>query len=355
MSRVSKLNIRRHINRNVRGMDRLELWLLSAIVTILAVRLFLEITGYPQVGSSTLHIAHVLWGGLLMALGTIVLFTFVGKSLEAFGVFAGGIGFGLFIDEVGKFVTQDNDYFFQPSVAIMYTVFIFLYMTARWVLTSSHYSQTEYLVNSINEMREIPIGKATEEEKKLILFTLGNSDSNDPLVRELKQVMNNFKPDTEGQLGLFVRWRDGFYRRYRNLACKSWFTKAIAAFFIIQFVGSVSVVLTLMFDLGAVLDQLESFGFSDWAILASNIISAIYIAWGVFLLRRSRLRSYNMFERSILVQLFLGQLFLFYKDEFGAVPGFVFYILLLLAIRFVIQRENKEVIGAAIASGVPMD
>ncbi len=38
-----------------------ELWLVSAVVTILGVRLYLELTGYPQVGGATLHIAHMLW------------------------------------------------------------------------------------------------------------------------------------------------------------------------------------------------------------------------------------------------------------------------------------------------------
>ncbi len=336
-------------------MDRLELWLVSAIVTILVVRLFLEITGYPQVGGSTLHIAHVLWGGLLMAAGTIILFTFLGKQLEALGTLAAGIGFGLFIDEVGKFVTQDNDYFFQPSVAIMYTVFVIFYMAARWVLTSYHYTQTEYLVNSINEMRELPAGMTTGEEKELILYTLGNSDARDPLVRELKRVMDRVSTSGEGEPGPFVRWRDGFYQWYRRLTANRWFTKAVAAFFVLQFVGSMGVLLTIMFDPGELISQLDSFGFSDWAILASNIISAFYITWGVLLLRRSRLEAYRMFERSVLVQIFLGQLFLFYKDEFDALPGFVFYLLLLLAIRFIIQRERSELIGAAIASRSAMD
>ncbi len=106
--------------------------------------------------------------------------------------------------------------------------------------------------------------------------------------------MKNFRPGTEGRRGLFVRWRDGFCQRYRSLACKSWFTRAIAAFFIVQFVGSVSVVLTVMFDPGEILNQLGCFGFSDWMILASNIISALYITWGVFLLRRSRLRAWKL-------------------------------------------------------------
>ncbi|MBA3276420.1 MAG: hypothetical protein H0T72_11560, partial [Chloroflexia bacterium] len=46
----------------------MELWLVSAVVTILGVRLYLELTGYPQVGGSTLHIAHMLWGALAMVI-----------------------------------------------------------------------------------------------------------------------------------------------------------------------------------------------------------------------------------------------------------------------------------------------
>lgn len=331
-------------------MDRLEIFILSAVGTLIAVRLFLEVTGYPQVGNSTLHVAHVLWGGLLMAVGMIILFSFLGKVFEALGTLIGGIGFGLFIDEVGKFVTKDNDYFFKPAVAIMYTVFILLYLGARLIMTSTRFSSNEYLVNSINEMREIPIGLHTDDEKKLILYGLKHSDSTNQFVTSLKGLVGEMETEGQGNPGFYLRVRSAIFRWYRNVTSRRWFSPLVIAFFILQFIGLVIFVLITIFEPEDTADQLSNLTFSDWAILISDIFSGIFIAWGILLLRQSRLRAYRMFERSVLVQILIGQMFLFYQDEFSAAPGFIFYLLLLLAIRFMTQREQNEVIERTVAA-----
>ena len=35
-------------------------------VTVVATRLYLSLTGYPQIGYGEFHLAHALWGGLLL-------------------------------------------------------------------------------------------------------------------------------------------------------------------------------------------------------------------------------------------------------------------------------------------------
>jgi hypothetical protein len=37
----------------------------SFAATVVITRFYLELTGYPQIGSGELHIAHLLWGGWL--------------------------------------------------------------------------------------------------------------------------------------------------------------------------------------------------------------------------------------------------------------------------------------------------
>ena len=107
--------------------------LVSFIAAITVTRLFLSLTGYPQLGGGELHIAHVLWGGLLLFLAPLLLLLFSNRAVYATAAILTGVGFGLFFDEVGKFITASNDYFYPAAAPIIYIFFmLFLILVIRF-------------------------------------------------------------------------------------------------------------------------------------------------------------------------------------------------------------------------------
>lgn len=125
--------VRRPVRRG--GVHRhLLLTLLSFAASVAGTRLFLELTGYPQLGNSQLHIAHVLWGGLLLFGAALLPLIYANRWVYDLGAVLAGVGVGLFIDEVGKFITQSNDYFYPPAAPIIYAFFlltVLLYFRVR--------------------------------------------------------------------------------------------------------------------------------------------------------------------------------------------------------------------------------
>ena len=76
--------------------------LLSFAASVSLTRLFLELTGYPQLGGGGLHIAHVLWGGLLLFIAALLPLLLVNRWVYVVSALLTGSGVGLFIDEVGN-------------------------------------------------------------------------------------------------------------------------------------------------------------------------------------------------------------------------------------------------------------
>ena len=145
--------------------------LLSVVVfaaTVILTRLFLEMTGYPQMGNQTFHIAHVLWGGLILFVATLIALTFADRDVYQVVAILSGIGMGLFIDEVGKFITRSNDYFYPLAAPIIYGVFlisVFVYLEIRSFRPVS-YRQSLY---TSLEMMTLAVDKQLSARQKGLL------------------------------------------------------------------------------------------------------------------------------------------------------------------------------------------
>lgn len=330
----------------------LDLFLVTAIAAILLIRLFLQITGFPQLGGDTLHIAHMLWGGLLMLVALISLLSYLGRTGRKLAAVVGGAGFGTFIDEVGKFVTQDNDYFFQPAISIMYVVFILTYLGVRWLHRGSTRTEDEYLVNALQETQQIALGDLDAEERDRALAYLQHCDVKNPLVGRLENLLRQSEIVPPASPDIFSRLLRGAHRSYRALVAKPWFPTAVIVFFVGQLVVQIAHAISLLVFhtswlqvlIRRPLETLASddthISYFEGSVIAFTLLSAVFVAMGAWQIRRSRLRAFQMFERSILVSIFFVQPLLFYRDQWSALIGLTFDLLVFAALRFTIEREE---------------
>jgi hypothetical protein len=341
--------------RNLEASEYFEVFLVSAVSSILLIRLFLRLTGYPQIGNSNLHIAHLLWGGLLMLISILILLFFLSRRIEWWAALIGGIGFGTFIDEVGKFVTQDNDYFFQPAVAIMYVIFILIYVAVHTIQTRWSYTKREYLINAIEGLKEIALRDLEEGEKKRAVDYLNRSDPADPLVISTKNMLLNTRAAAIPRPGAYARLKVFLNKLYLAVIGKRAFAATVITIFLLKFVVTTSAVIFYIFFIGlgwtsiinsSVFDHVEktfqNISFVDGAEIVSSLVSGIFVFIGIYYIKKSKLVAYQMFERSILISIFLTQVFIFYQKEFAALVGLSINILFLLVIKFMIEREKSE-------------
>jgi hypothetical protein len=349
------MKTRRIFIRNFEAGRFLESFIVAAIASVLTIRLFLSLTNYPRIGGGGLHVAHVLWGGLLMLVSIIILLSFLGRAAEHVAAIAGGVGFGVFIDEVGKFVTSDNNYFFRPAAAMIYVIFILLFLVARAIQTNQNYSALEYLLNALREMEEVALRDMDEDEKERALNYLSRSEPRNPLVADLQGALSRTDLISPPSLSLYARTKRSATNFYSAVARLPWFTFGIICFFIAQLIIKIVYVFVLIFFVGLgwerILDvrlisslagQVEHLTFIDWAEIASSFLSGFFVLCGVLQVRRLRLFAFRMFARSILVSIYLTQVFAFYKEQFSALVGLVFNILILIVLRFMISQERLK-------------
>jgi hypothetical protein len=349
---------RKQVIRDFHAGRYLDAFLVAGITAVLVIRLFLHVTGYPQVGGERFHVAHMLWGGLLMLVAIVLLLSYVGRRVHQLSAVVGGVGFGTFIDEVGKFVTQDNDYFFQPAVALIYVTFILTYLAARSLHRQRPALPEEYLVNALQELENVAVNDLDQEERDRALGYLERSDPGDLLVVELRQLLRRAALVPTRPPHPLVRLSAAATRLYRRLASRPQFPAALVAFFVAQLVVKAAHLVALLVrgeggavlggDLPPVEQLLDGLDFADWAQIASAALSALFVLLGVHALRASRARALRMFQRSILVSIFLTQLFMFYRDQWSALTVLAFNLVVLAALNFVIDHAEP---GAGPAGG----
>lgn len=373
--------------RSIYAETLLEDFFVSAIGAVLAIRLYLMLTGYGQLRIGSLHIAHLTWGGLFMLVSLVILLSTLNRRAKSVAAVVGGIGFGAFIDELGKFITSENNYFFEPAIALIYVIFVAIFLVIRSISRRRALSPQQTLANVFDIAAQGSLAGLHPEEQQQALELLRDYPQG-PLRDNLIAIVQGLK------VGRLPRFRplDELHslidRFYETAHSKWWFSGIVVGFFAITAVTSVyalvaviewslalglwlgagvllivalawsrrrrlrylniaiaaGIVVVSMIISWTVLGSLKTMPFSiiDYAQFVFPGISAVLIVIGMFMLTRSRLRAYMMFRIAILVSIFFTQVFSFYEHQLLAAVGLLGDIVILVALRYMIEHEAEK-------------
>jgi hypothetical protein len=294
-------------------------------------------------------VAHVLWGGLLMGTAIVLVEILPGTQVRVRSAFIGGIGFGLFIDEVGKFLTKDVNYFFRPAVAIMYAVFVGAYLGVRWTLQRRKLNDRRRLALAAIALSDLALGQLDARTRDYAVRLLEGVDETSALAQTaaaVHQALLYEQPRHHGFELRLTRTRDwledvgkAIVQRAGRPLLLVLFLLALADLvfsLVTSFVhpGRASRTHTLL-DVG--LPSLISFG-----VLVAGLVT----------LRRwqDRRQALRLLQWSVLVEMLFTQVVVFNRLQFAGLIGFAVDVLVLNAVRGALAVEDDEIEGPVTAA-----
>jgi hypothetical protein len=337
--------------RSVDVAQRLDTFLVCAIGAVLGNRFFLILTGYPQLGNGTLHISHAIWGALMMAIAIIFAISYLPPYTRTFVAFLGGAGFGWFIDELGKFITRDVNYFFEPTIALIYIVFIVMYLAFRSVELRA-FRPDEALLNAIEALKSASLGRLDDHQRREAIALLDSTGANDVLATDVRSLLVDIPLLPPHDPGWFSRTAARLRARYLQFTESRSFVLVVDT--VLLFIALLKVVSAVAFAL----DGKGIRGFAEWSSVISSLVAGSLIVVGAIMLPRARVAALRWFDRGLLVEILVTQVFIFNQHQLGGLLGLVWTIAAWLLVRSAMRAERErsslEAAGLAAPAAQPV-
>lgn len=343
------------IVRNVEFSQLFDDFFIAAITTILLIRFYLKLTGYPQIGGSTLHISHLVPGSLLMLTAILILLAAVNRGARNFAAIVAGIGFGLDWDELGKFITKNNNYFFHATPGLIYLTFILLYLIVRYS-AGRRFSQDDYMANVLDLIKDASIKDLDEREYEHARELLAHVSPRHVLYQPTKQMLQAVKPNKNSRPSVFDRLINQAERPLKSLSRQEFFPRLVISIAIGY--GFISIAAATFFFAGATIDDVKSLpnflkgDESDVVGGLSAAAAAICALIATIKYRQGRhLRAYRFFEFGLLINIFIGQVVLFLKSQGVALLWLAVTLLLLVNLNLLRGEEKHKKVAKSASHG----
>jgi hypothetical protein len=335
--------------------------LVSFAVSVIGTRTFLQLTGYPQIGNSELHIAHVLWGGLLLFIASLLPLILANRWAYNTAAILSGVGVGLFIDEVGKFITQTNDYFYPPAAPIIYAFFlltVMLYVRVRRPPDRTPRAEMYRILEEMTEVLDCDLNPAERDRIEARLVRVSRETS-DPNLKQLAGALYAFvesetihiAPHAPNRFQRFnariAPWVEEFLTRPRLRVFLIFSLGIMGVLAMIEFsilllaipdpAPALEVVLTPLVTSGELRSAQDALWFLVRTILEGSTGILLILSGALIVVRRERF-GLSLATVVLVIWLTVINLLVFYLDQFGAVITALFQFFVLMLVTYYRRR-----------------
>jgi hypothetical protein len=353
----------------------LTLLVVAFVVTVTVTRMFLAATGYPRIGGTTYHLAHALWGGLLLTAAVVLMLAWANRWALQLGAVVAGVGVGLFIDEVGKFITTSNDYFFPLAAPIVYLAMVLLAWVAYRARRRHVLTDRERLYDVLDGLQDLADGRLDMDRRAEIIAHLGHlrDEWDRPELRELSRRLEEFLlspvvtvlPPRPGPL---ERLHERLLRLEERLVPQERFRRLLSLLLIagtVFFTVGMAAIVVALVHPGLRTDPLTTATGSPLDPAVVTVLGVVELvgtvaAWALYLsatiswFRGKRLHAVRLAVTAQLISLSLIDVLESYVDQFGVLPQSVFELVLLgMLLRYRV-RFLPRAPAAAGPSGAPV-
>jgi hypothetical protein len=313
--------------------------LLSFAASVALTRLFLSLTGYPRLGGEGFHIAHVLWGGLALFIAALLPLLVANRWVYLAGAILGGIGVGLFIDEVGKFITASNDYFYPLAAPIIYVFFLLvaiLYLRLKRHRLKDPRSEVYAVLDTLEEVIEEDLDEREFFALEERLHYIANQEEQ-PELKRFAQILLEFLPTLQRlpeNPSALDRWLAAWHRfedrHLTRLRLKGLLVGGLVALGLVAFAGLAGAIASgsYTFSLERIIEALITASYTQslvayyWIIgrLVSELLASLLLLVSAILLLLGKEKA-GIFLGNLVLLLYLTMinLVVFYFDQFSTI------------------------------------
>jgi len=320
---------------------QLDTFLVCAASGVIVNRVFLIVTGYPQIGGrqpGAIHISHAIYGPFAMMIAVALTISFLNPAVRWFLAIVGGLGFGWFVDELGKFVSNAG-YLYRPALALIYVTFVLMFLGFR-ALASHAYTADDAVVNAIESLKSAALGSLDDAQRQQALLRFDAAAPSGAFAARVRALLDEAPSWPPRPPSRIRQLRTSVRARYVAWSHRRSFVVVIDVFFLVFATSSLGSVIGLSLDGPGIRRP------SERVATAAASVAGILVVVGMWKLRRSRQAAFGWFDRALLVHILVVQVYLFHDQQFAAVIGLAVDLAVWAMLRSAMaveeQRERAE-------------